>query len=454
VQIPPAVRTVTRRVWAWLRELPPFVIVAAGFAIGMFYAYPGLVSLDSLDQLVEARSGVYTDGHPPFMQAMWHFVEYFMTGTFGMLVIHTVAFLAGTYLLLKRALPPRGAALATVLIYLFPPVLCPLAAIWKDCIMAGFFLLGTAAFLDERRWVRCAGIACLFIATTVRYNAPAASMSLIVLLFDVGKQRVVRYVLSTGVWIALTLASIGTNLALTDIHMHFWQSSLAVYDIAGTISYVDGTIPDDELRKTFEGTNLLVDHDIHAAIRHQYTFDDFTPLIAGNGHLWDMPIEGTVPAPDAQLDAMSRAFWDVVTSHPGAYLRHRLAVTLGVLGVTSNDGMLVLTYHSSYREYMENVKLDTHPTRMQLRWQGRAQMLARYTPLFKPFLYLIFALVLLWLNRDRDVLALLLSGLGLESSLILLAPTPDYRYSHWMVICTLISAVLVFARRRKRKPTP
>jgi len=447
VQFPPAVLSVTRR----LRQLPPLAILAFGWGIAVLYAFPGLVSLDSLDQLIEARKGVYTDGHPPFMQLMWHVVDSIIAGTIGMFVIQNAAFLAGMYLLLKRALPPRGAALAATLIYIFPPVLCTMAVIWKDCLMAGFFLLGTAALLDDRRKVRLLGLACLFIATAVRYNALAASMPLIVLLFDWGKQRFVRYALAAGVWLAISVTALGTNIALTDIQMHFWQSSLAVLDIAGTVANVDGTIPDDELKKTFDGTGLLVDKDIHAAIKKRYSSDDFAPLIFGPGHLWDLPIEGNVPAPEPQREAIGRAFWELVGAHPGAYLEHRIAVFLDVIGASSNDGTVVMTFHSSYREYMANLGLDTHPTRTQLRWQSRASWLAKHTWLFKPVLYLLVALVLLGINRDRDVLALLLSGIGLEASLFLLAPTPDYRYSHWLVVCTLISAVMVIARKR-RKP--
>jgi hypothetical protein len=41
----------------------------------------------------------------------------------------------------------------------------------------------------------------------------------------------------------------------------------------------------------------------------------------------------------------------------------------------------------------------------------------------------------------------LLSGIGLEASLFLLAASPDYRYSHWLVVCTCIAIVMLVARR-------
>ena len=57
--------------------------------------------------------------------------------------------------------------------------------------------------------------------------------------------------------------------------------------------------------------------------------------------------------------------------------------------------------------------------------------------------------LLVMCRRQRDVLALLLSGLGLELSLLPLVQTPDYRYSHWLVICTCLAVVMLFTRRAR-----
>ena len=52
-------------------------------------------------------------------------------------------------------------------------------------------------------------------------------------------------------------------------------------------------------------------------------------------------------------------------------------------------------------------------------------------------------------RRNRAVLATILSGLVFESSLLFLAASPDYRYSHWMIVCTLIAVVELTARRMR-----
>jgi hypothetical protein len=70
------------------------------------------------------------------------------------------------------------------------------------------------------------------------------------------------------------------------------------------------------------------------------------------------------------------------------------------------------------------------------------------TLMFRPWAYLVIALALLPLCRgNRIALALLVSGIAYEFSLLVVAPGVDYRYSHWMVVCAITAAVIVFAAR-------
>lgn len=424
-------------------------ILVAGWTLGLIYAFPGLMSIDSMDQLLEARAHVYTDHHPPSMQAFWRLVDMVVPGPTGMLVLQTAAFVAGSFLLLHRVLSPRRAAVVTSAIFLFPPVLCPLSVIWKDCLMASALLLAISALLAERRAWRVAGLVLMVGASAVRYNGFAATFAPVILLFAWrdGMRAAKRYALAAAAWVAVTLAAFAIDAALTDVHMHLWQSSLAVSDIAGTLTNVDGTLSDAELRDLLDGTQLKVDHDIHAAIRALYVPYDYSSLIDGPGHLWDLPVYGKTPAPPSQRDAITRAFWDVVTSHPAAYLRHRLDVMLATLAITSEHGTTVITHAAQHPAYVRALDLDPASNWLQRKLERTIKRIAKRTPLFHPWLYVALALVLLALVRTRLELAVLLSGLGLEASLFPLSPGPDFRYSHWLVVCVLIAGVMVIARR-------
>ena len=454
---------VTAKVWQWLGALSPLVILATGWTLLVLYAFPGVMTMDSFDQLREGREWFFTDSHPPAMAALWGIVDRIVPGPVGMLAIHSTAFVAGVYQVLKRVMSPRPAAWCACAILLFPPVLAPLAAVWKDCLMAGFLLLGTAALLDSRRSVRLLGLGWFVVATAMRYNAPAATLPLLLMLFEwraieqvsaTWRRVCVRYGVALGAWLGVTILAFGINGALTTQKMHFWHSSLAILDIVGTLANVDADLPDDELRPLLAPTGILVDKNFHATIRGKYKRYDFQQLVSGDGHLWDLPIQGITPAPQAQRDAIERAWWTIVTAHPGAYLQHRFSAFGEALGMYRRfQGAVFVPHAAQYPGMLAYMGFGNSASRFQELGESVTMFLASKTRLFRPRAYALLSILLLALcRRERAVAAILLSGLGAELSLLPLTQTPDYRYSHWMIVCTCVALAMLRARRM-RAPT-
>ena len=422
------------------------VILAVGWLLVLLYAYPGVMTYDSVEQLREGRLGVFTDGHPPVMALLWGLVDHLCAGPFGMLAIQTSAFLGGLYLVARRAFTPRTAALVAAALALYPPILVPMAVIWKDAIMAGMLVLGAGLLLHQRRAL---GLFALGLATAVRYNALAATLPLVVLLFQWPARRALaRYAIATAAWLGITLAAFAANRALVDEPKHYWYSTLAIADIAGTLAYTDDDIPDAELRATLAGTELLVERDLHATIRARFSLAVYEPMINGPTALFHAPLyRGDPPMSEARRAAIGRAWREVVTGHLGAYVRYRLAMFGIVLGVGAPNANLVIAHRGQDRARLATLGLDVVTARFQDRLERRFEQLARDTPLFHPIVYFIIALLLLAMTRSRDVLALLASGLALELSLLPAAPSTDYRYSHWLVVVTCVAAVLLAVRR-------
>ena len=418
------------------------VILAIGWAAMLAYAYPGVMGYDAIEQLREGRLGVFSDSHPPVLAFLWGLVDRVCAGPFGMLAIQTAAFLAGLYLVMRKAFAPRPAALAAIALALYPPVLVTMAAIWKDSLMAGMLVLGAGALLHHRR---AAGLAALCLATAVRYNALAATLPLVILLLQAPKRP---YLVAAAAWLGITVLAFGANRALVDEPKYYWYSSLALADIAGTLAHVDDDLPDAELHDALAGTEILVDHEIHAAIRARFTLDRFEPLINGPTALFHAPLyRGDPPMSEARRAAIARAWRDIVTSHPGAYARYRLAMFGRVLGLGPPNANFVMQHRGQDRARLAALDLELVSAGFQDRLERRFDQLAHATPLFTPIVYFVVALLLLALVRTRDVLALLLSGLFLELSLVPAAPSTDYRYSHWLVVVACLAAVLLFRYR-------
>ncbi len=436
-----------------MRGARPIIILAIGWVIFMAYGWPGLMTMDSFDQLGEARAWFFTDSHPPAMAALWAVIDHVVRGPTGMLVLQSGMFLGGLFLLLRRALAPTGAAVAAVVLLLFPPVLAPMVVIWKDCVMAGCFVLGTAMLLETRRGIRLGGLALLCLGMAMRYNAPAATLPLVVLLFEwrPGMRWLVRYAIAAGAWVAITVVAFGLNAWLTDRPMHYWASSLGIQDIVGVLANTDEDLPDSELAPLLVPTGIHVDHDFQRAARARYKRGEFTQLLVGDGALWTMPVAGTTPAPAPQREAIERAWHELVTAHPGAFARYRLATFGEVLGVYEKFAGTTVIRH----KYQTPERLDAFGiSRHQPVWQDKAErwllQLAKHSPLFRPWVYAVIALFLLgFALHQREVLALLVSGILYELTYLPFGQTPDYRYSHWLVVCTCVSLVIVVTRRAR-----
>lgn len=428
------------------------MILLAGWLVFIVYAYPGVCTMDSFDQLKEGRAWFFTDSHPPIMAAIWGILDRIVAGPLPMLVLQSTMFLAGLYLLLKRAMAPRSAAIVTCVLLLFPPVLVPMAMIWKDCHMAGFLLLGTAGILDSRRNVKLLGLGALVLATALRYNALGATLPLVVLLFEwaPGKRWLARYAIAIGTWFAVVVVAFSLNALLTDRKMHFWHSSMALADIVGTLAHVDEDIPDAELLRVLGPTQIRVQSDVHGTIRRLYKPHDFQQLISGEQRLWDVNITGDVPTPEPQRDAIGAAWKEIVFGNLGAHVAYRFDNFAETLGLRKEfHGATVVPHHWQYQGMLEYMGLTPGATRLQRKTHLANLWLAKHTPLFRPHVYMLLAVLLLALAwRHRDVLAILASGLCMELTMLPLGGTPDYRYSHWMVVCTCLGVVMLFARRR------
>jgi len=444
----------------------PRRILVVGWLVVVLYAYPGYMSYDSVLQLLQARDGVYTGGHPPMMGVEWRITDALIAGPFPMLVIQVTCFLAGGFLLLRRAMSERAAALCACAIAWVPPISAVLAVIWKDSQMTAFLMLGTALLLSTSRRVRLGGLGLLFGATAMRYNALAITFPLVIVLFEwePAQRWYKRYGIALAAWIAITLGANVANTALASEtgRTYLWHDALALVDITGTLRYAED-LSDDTLRSELAGTPLRTTTNIQATTRIVQRADDLSDYKVqtfGTGQyvpaLWvsTFNVFDDRPTTTEERAAISRAWRSIVLSHPAAYLTYRWHVTkerihLGDHDIPSGTYVWfadVLDIEGSTAKTGHNAV----PSKLQV--QLHKGMLAVGTSwLFRPWIYIALSLVMLgFAIRQRDILAIIVSGLTNELALYILAPTVDYRYSIWLVASTLLAICMLVGRRARR----
>jgi hypothetical protein len=426
------------------RVLTPRRILALAVVGVLLYAYPGLVSYDSVDQLDQARRWDLGDWHPPAMAALWRGVELFIGGPFGMLLAQTIGLVLGANWILRDRLSPHAAALGALVVAWFPPILTVTGVVWKDGQMAGYLMLGIAALCSPRPRVRWLGVLAIFLASAVRHNAPAATLAPLVLLWRPDLPRVRRVLIGGAIWIAVTAASLATSALLTSRAQHAFPRAAAPLDINGIIRFAP-PLTDAELRGYLAGVPLRPDlvggHDLQATIAAK---DE----PRGNNLYFEHDPPLTEPQRPIEYAAEMRAWRRLVIAYPFAFLHHRWdmftrAIQLGRASVPP------LTQSFSYvgtPELDHQLGLAGEPSLVQRGWFWWVRHCGAIW--YAPVIYLVVSVVLLWFaRRDRLALALILSGLGYELSVFLLAAAVDYRYQHYLMITTLLALALVIKRR-------
>jgi hypothetical protein len=428
-----------------VRHVRARIVLLLAIAGVLLYAYPGLMTADSGDQLLGARQWELGDWQPPVMSVVWRGVDAIWSGPLGMLLIQVIGATLGAAAILRARMSATLAAGIALGLMWYPPVLSVVGVIWKDNQMAAFALLGIAGLVSPRPWPRRLALAALWLATAMRHNAAAATLAPVLLLWRhdrfLGARR---WAAAAGVWVLITATAFGTNALLTRTHEHPWTRSIATTDIVGVIRWAP-PLSDDELRTELASAPLRVDHDIQRAAIASYDprgwnryFQSSAPILA-------------MPQTPAELAAIDRAWRDLVAAHPGAYLRHRWTVFEYLLKLRGSRKFLPTTSFTDQENpgMAQALGLDPRPNAIQ---RGLFAAVAAVPGIFYlPFLYLLLdlllALVLLVVaRRDRLVVALLASGVLYELGYFIAAPSVDYRYSVWLITTTVLAAALVIQR--------
>ena len=431
---------------AAVRGLSPRAILGLGFGAFLIYAYPGYMSNDSVLQLVEGRSGQRANPHPPVMAALWGVLDTIVSGPILMLVLQVGLFLGGLYVILCRVMPARPAAVTASALLLFPPIAATMGVIWKDSQMAAYGIAAVAALLDRRRAVRLAGLGLATAACAFRYNGFAAAVPLVGLLFvwTPGARWWTRYAIGGLAAVVAFGLAVATNRALT-VKPAFLAPAFT--DIVGVLAFTRERT-DEDLREVLRDTPLRVTTGIQAKARQVFSARNPYGIDHGDGRMFDAPTTET------QRAALVRAWRELVGSDLVAYLRFRWAGFREVLGLSAQP-----LWSPVWNDFLGGadqagmVDHDATWSSLQYRLGRGLTWLAFETPLFRPYLYALLALLLLAVAcRDRVTLALFVSGLLYELSFAVAGGTPDNRYSHWLIVCTCLATVMLFARRLGARP--
>lgn len=417
-----------------------FGAAICGWLTTILAFWPGFLSPDSMDQLNQARTGVFTDWHPPILALIWRGLLT-LTGTVGsMLVLQTAVLwsaLWGLAMLVLRVSHSRRWSVATLALGMLPFVINISGVIWKDVHLANSLLAATvtALWLPRLRarkilfWVGVGAVILLLAyAIMVRKNALVAVPPLMVLLYRAWQRPQRRHAIGLVVALIVTTAAMQGVVTLVARPASSGMTQfIAVDDVVHAMTAAEirdaGFSPDLE-RRLLEAQRVCQ-----------------RDAVIFNAYLSCYPRDGGV---DHGPELQSR--WPgLMAQRPLSYLNYRLQA--------------FSTYLFGYRV----VWLDTSdPEQVGIppRFPGISESLRMYISradmslgiVFVPALWLVLSLLLVLQRSARTRFGTASRMLGLSSILYIAAyfpvvPAVDFRYTYWPVIACCVGGVLYALER-------
>lgn len=457
----------------WTSPMPRFAYASAamffvfGWTVYLVVLFPGFMSVDTVHQLLEARTGQIGDWHSPFMTWLFGVLDQIYPGPAGMLVVQISLMWAGLALFWYSALAPLaprvGAALLCLMMF-YPPIFGLSGAIWKDVLMAGALMVfcGALAGVYTGRLTRVVMVALAFAAALfallARVNAIFCLTPLLTLLVSSmirprgWSGRAGAAVAGAVISLVLTIGSMSLNAKIASRSLQPILS-IALFDVTGTIA----NVPKGERqnRLYFALPAPLIKGRTVQNLVQSYSSRDWQTVFYGDrpglnplGFFQPTHVAGFGSLSTQERHAVLISWRQAITREPNGYLTHRLAAFEHVLAFRNTLWQPVMFDPANYPRVMQKIVPPfSTQTPMQAGLSAIFGKMAYYFP-YKPWFCLLVALILLaglLINSAKYELeiALLLAVPAHLFGLFLLAPTPDFRYSHIIFLFTGLAVTRV-----------
>lgn len=409
-------------------------VCASAVVIACFY--PGYMSSDSVDQLGQARSGIYTATHPPLMAWVWHWTDLAVPGPLGMIVLQNALFFAGVATLAVLAFRSAWSGAAVLAVAFVPPVFALLGTAWKDVQMGSAFVAAFALLCLSRVSGRriFAGLALLPLCYgfAVRPNAPAAALPLAVLSaacmvpLDRWREGAAVFV-GVAITVAMLVVTSAVNGAIARGRgaTPGGPQGVFLHDLVGISAVAHANFLPDYLGRGPQAVTL------------ERLLPLYTPL-TGDPIAYTPGAHIFVARNSEELGDLRRHWIAAVRRHPRTYLRHRWMLMRTLLGL---EAEVWQPFHLGIDANALGVRLS-HSAANRL--ATRVLLALRNSLFFRGWIYLLVllaaavAVALRGLRAHWAAATLAASGILYAAPYFFFAPAPDFRYLWWSILCAVL----------------
>jgi len=417
-----------------------------GLALAAVTYYPGYMSLDSIAQLTQARTGALEDWHPPLMSLVWGVLDRIIPGPFGMLLFHNALFWAGVGLVAFTCIRRTWLAVLTIFLAgLYPPIFALLGTIWKDVGLGAALVFAVGALAASEalrsRTAFLAALIGLFYASAVRHNALPAVVPLAAWaaagpgrLFFGGPPSTLR---TGALALAITgglfgLSALASGVLVRGPKRHAEQVMLA-HDLVN-VSLVTGQVKLPAYLRP-GGVPFTLDE-----LRELYTPGTAVPLFTGTkaGRRFEIVTD------EAKIADLRSAWLAEVPKLPFAYMRHRWRAFKVMIGLGEKEVCYPYQLWIDTNDLGVKFKHSTLNTKVM-----ELFVRLKNTLLWRGWLYLLLVPILVTTaaifrrpNLAR-VIAVGASAFLYVAGYLFLSVSCDFRYNWWLVVAVPVLLVLL-----------
>lgn len=413
--------------------------------------YPGLTTPDSDNQIMQAVSGVYSDGHPPLVTYVWGLLlNFFRTESPAPIMIFHVTIYWISYILLLLSIPKtsKNILISIAFFVINPFIINYIGNIWKDVFVFDMYMLvvSVSLFTFKRKvelpiFARCILYTTVILVSTGRWNIFFSGFAVVLLVqycttrtIDVLNRR--NIALLFFLYVCLYLAvQILIYITIKPIKS-YPASMLFVYDLVGI---------------SVESGKYLLPQSLYYDIKSIEPCYDYQS--------WDRIWVSCMPLLDelrgsGQWRSLFKPWIDSIFNFPLEYLRHRLNYTEGEFYINR----LIFT-HDPTATTEKFGFLNVGVYRFMVWFYGvvlQSKLYLFFTNGFWMVASFISTLYF-FISRNRNdfgVAAFIVSLSGLLYSLpmIIISTGYDFRYVYWTIGAFFIAAFCHAASRIARMP--
>lgn len=412
--------------------------------------YPGFMSYDTLHALRGARNGVTDSMWPPMVSYVWRAVDLVSFNPSAMHFSQVFLLLFSIFSVVFLFTKKISYATAFLFVYLsIPVVLGTVAVIWKDVLMAAFFMAGFAVIVSMRLVINKWGFVFLsllaafliFLGVCSRHNAITGAVPLLFYLALVVCSRVLKRPMHLWLGVFLLGAVLTGAVFVTKIQLDNYSLLGLVKMNSSNDSFIQSVRVLD-----VAGASLCVGSNLFAEMAPNLS-------LAEIGSLYD-PKHINLSAgllSRVGVDSRINEIWlNVAIHHPICFFNNKFQLTKYMIGANKGDQFLITAPSVDNNEYGYSLP-ESSLRDSAVRYIVHASQLT----LFKPwFLYLIsigaFVYMLLVRALTAGNLTIFLSAVFYFGGLVMFGNAADARLPFYTTTALLMFTFISIFEFKKR----